>query len=98
MSNRANNIWAAAATGSPGTNIARQQQSRWTGVPNEAIKRLVEDKIGSMLEGISEATERQAAKQMRPFPHSSAIFERRLLRWIKLCDPCCMFLGEPRAK
>ena len=60
MSNRANNIWAAAATGSPGTNIARQQQSRWTGVPNEAIKRLVEDKIGSMLEGISEATERQA--------------------------------------
>ena len=53
MSNRANNIWAAAATGSPGTNIARQQQSRWTGVPNEAIKRLVEDKIGSMLEGIS---------------------------------------------
>ena len=66
MSNRANNIWAAAgATGSPGTNIARQQQSRWTGVPNEAIKRLVEDKIGSMLEGISEATERQAAKQMQ---------------------------------
>ena len=37
----------------------------WTGVPNEAIKRLVEDKIGSMLEGISEATERQAAKQMQ---------------------------------
>ena len=67
MSNRANNIWAAAATGSPGTNIARQQQSRWTGVPNEAIKRLVEDKIGSMLEGISEATERQAAKQMQLF-------------------------------
>ena len=42
-------------------------QSRWrTGVPNEAIKRPVEDKIGSaMLEGISEATERQAAKQMQ---------------------------------
>ena len=32
---------------------------------------------------------------------SSAIFERRLLRAAsldKLCDPCCMFLGEPRAK
>ena len=27
--------------------------------------RLVEDKIGGMLEGISEATERQAAKQMQ---------------------------------
>ena len=51
MANRPNNIWAKAAAGSPGTNIARAQQSRWTGVPNEAIMRLVEDKIGSMLEG-----------------------------------------------
>ena len=65
MSNRANNILAAAAAGSPGTNIARAQQSRWTGVPNEASMRLVEDKIGSMLEGISGATERNAAKQMQ---------------------------------
>ena len=59
MWNRANNIGAAAAeAGSPGANIARAQQSRWTGLPNEAIMRLVEDKIGSMLEGISGATER----------------------------------------
>jgi hypothetical protein len=69
MSNRANNIWAAAAAGSPGTNIARAQQSRWTGVSNEAIKRLVlEDKIGSMLEGISGTTERQAAKRRWDMP------------------------------
>ena len=54
-----------AAAGSPGTNIARAQQSRWTGIPNEAIMRLVEDKIGSMLEGISDATERNAAAQMQ---------------------------------
>ena len=58
MANRSNNIWAKAAAGSPGTNIARAQQSRWTGVPNETIMFLVEDKIGSMLEGISDATER----------------------------------------
>ena len=61
MANRSNNIWAKAAAGSPGTNIARAQQSRWTGVPNETIMFLVEDKIGSMLEGISDATERNAA-------------------------------------
>lgn len=61
MANRSNNIWAKAAAGSPGTNIARAQQSRWTGIPNEAIMRLVEDKIGGMLEGISDATERNAA-------------------------------------
>ena len=65
MANRANNIWAKAAAGSPGTNIARAQQSRWTGIPNEAIMRLVEDKIGSMLEGISDATERNAAGDAR---------------------------------
>ena len=65
MSNRSNNIWAKAAAGSPGTNIARAQQSRWTGIPNEAIMRLVEDKIGGMLEGISDATERNAAAQMQ---------------------------------
>ena len=61
MANRPNNIWAKAAAGSPGTNIARAQQSRWTGVSNEAIMRLVENKIGAMLEGISDATERTAA-------------------------------------
>ena len=65
MANRPNNIWAKAAAGSPGTNIARAQQSRWTGIPNEAIMRLVEDKIGGMLEGISDATERNAAAQMQ---------------------------------
>ena len=65
MANRPNNIWAKAAAGSPGTNIARAQQSRWTGIPNEAIMRLVEDKIGGMLEGISDATERSAAAQMQ---------------------------------
>ena len=65
MASRSNNIWAQAAAGSPGTNIARAQQSRWTGVPNETIMRLVEDKIGSMLEGISDATERNAAAQMQ---------------------------------
>ena len=65
MANRSNNIWAKAAAGSPGTNIARAQQSRWTGIPNEAIMRLVEDKIGGMLEGISDATERNAAAQMQ---------------------------------
>ena len=27
---RSNNIWAKAAAGSPGINIARAQQSRWT--------------------------------------------------------------------
>ena len=37
MANRSNNIWAKAAAGSPGTNIARAQQSRWTGIPNEAM-------------------------------------------------------------
>ena len=51
MANRSNNIWAKAAAGSPGTNIARAQQSRWTGVSNETIMYLVEDKIGSALEG-----------------------------------------------
>ena len=65
MANRPNNIWAKAAAGSPGTNIARAQQSRWTGVPNETIMFLVEDKIGSMLEGISDATERNAAAQIQ---------------------------------
>ena len=65
MANRPNNIWAKAAAGSPGTNIARAQQSRWTGVPNETIMFLVEDKIGGMLEGISDATERNAAAQMQ---------------------------------
>ena len=65
MANRANNIWAKAAAGSPGTNIARAQQSRWTGVPNETIMFLVEDKIGAMLEGISDATERNAAAQIQ---------------------------------
>ena len=65
MANRSNNIWAKAAAGSPGTNIARAQQSRWTGVPNETIMFLVEDKIGGMLEGISDATERNAAAQMQ---------------------------------
>ena len=61
MANRANNIWTKAAAGSPGTNIARAQQSRWTGVPNERIMLMLEDRIGAMLEGISDATERQAA-------------------------------------
>ena len=42
MSNRANNIWAKAAAGSPGTNIARAQASRWNGVSNEAIMLLVD--------------------------------------------------------
>ena len=65
MANRSNNIWAKAAAGSPGTNIARAQQSRWTGVPNETIMFLVEDKIGAMLEGISDATERNAAAQIQ---------------------------------
>ena len=65
MANRSNNIWAKAAAGSPGTNIARAQQSRWTGIPNETIMFLVEDKIGGMLEGISDATERNAAAQMQ---------------------------------
>ena len=65
MANRPNNIWAKAAAGSPGTNIARAQQSRWTGIPNETIMFLVEDKIGGMLEGISDATERNAAAQMQ---------------------------------
>ena len=65
MANRSNNIWAKAAAGSPGTNIARAQQSRWTGVPNETIMFLVEDKIGSMLEGISDATGRNAAAQIQ---------------------------------
>ena len=58
MANRTNNIWAKAAAGSPGTNIARAQQSRWTGVPNERIMLMLEDRIGAMLEGISDATER----------------------------------------
>ena len=68
MSNRANNIWAAAAAGSPGTNIARAQQSRWTGVPNEAIKRLVEagqDRVRHARRHLWGATERQAAKQIQ---------------------------------
>ena len=65
MANRPNNIWAKAAAGSPGTNIARAQQSRWTGIPNETIMFLVEDKSGGMLEGISDATERNAAAQIQ---------------------------------
>ena len=65
MANRANNIWAKAAAGSPGTNIARAQQSRWTGVRNETRMFLGEDKIGAMLEGISDATERNAAAQIQ---------------------------------
>ena len=53
MANRTNNIWAKAAAGSPGTNIARAQQSRWTGVPNERIMLMLEDRIGAMLEGLT---------------------------------------------
>ena len=77
MANRPHNIWAKAAAGSPGTNIARAQQSRWTGIPNEAIMRLVEDKIGSMLEGISGAAERNAAAQMQLDLQKKLIFCQR---------------------
>ena len=42
MANRSNNIWAKAAAGSPGTNIARAQQSRWTGIPNETAPQLAQ--------------------------------------------------------
>ena len=82
MANRSNNIWAKAAAGSPGTNIARAQQSRWTGIPNEAIMRLVEDKIGGMLEGISDATERNAAalEHVHRARHTHATYERHYKR------------------
>ena len=90
MANRSNNIWAKAAAGSPGTNIARAQQSRWAGVPNETIMFLVEDKIGGMLEGISNATERNAAAQMQLEVNGTFVCPPKKERQPQPSTPACI--------
>ena len=58
-------MWAQLAADSPGTAIARAQMSRWYAESNEKIMAKLNAKIGAMLEGISDTTERQAAEQVQ---------------------------------
>ncbi len=59
------NIWAIAAQESPGAAISKLQIERWPGETDESILRLLNAKISTMLEGVTDATERQAATQIR---------------------------------
>ena len=59
------NIWAVAAQESPGATISKLQIERWAKESDEAILGLLNAKISTMLEGIHDATERQAATQIR---------------------------------
>ena len=65
MSNAAHNSWAGVALESPGSALARVQQERWAQDSNDSILAKLNDKIASMLEGIADATERQAQEQIR---------------------------------
>ena len=66
------NIWAIAAQESPGATISKLQIERWSSETNESILVLLNAKISTMLEGIADATERQAATQIR-----AALVEKR---------------------
>ena len=59
------NIWAIATQESPGAAISKLQIERWSGETDESILVLLNAKISTMLEGITDATERQAATQIR---------------------------------
>ena len=65
MSNAAHNSWASVPLDSPGTSLARAQQQRWAQDSNDSILAKLNDKLASMLEGIADATERQAQEQIR---------------------------------
>ena len=47
---------------------ARAQQMRWPQDPNDSILATLNDKLASALEGIADATERQAQEQIRVAP------------------------------
>ena len=55
------NIWAVAAQESPGATISKLQIERWAKESDESILVLLNAKLSTMLEGIHDATERQAA-------------------------------------
>ena len=65
MSGSAHNSWANVSQLSPGATLARVQAERWASGSNDAILAKLNDKIGGMLEGISDATERQAQEQIQ---------------------------------
>ena len=65
MSGSAHNSWANVSQLSPGATLARVQAERWASDSNDAILAKLNDKIGGMLEGISDATERQAQEQIQ---------------------------------
>ena len=63
MSDGAHNSWANVSQLSPGATLARVQAERWAQDTNDGILAKLNDKIGAMLEGISDATERLAQEQ-----------------------------------
>ena len=65
MSGSAHNSWANVSQLSPGATLARVQAERWASDSNDAILAKLNGKIGGMLEGISDATERQAQEQIQ---------------------------------
>ena len=65
MSGSAHNSWANVSQLSPGATLARVQAERWASDSNDAILAKLNDKIGGMLEGLSDATERQAQEQIQ---------------------------------
>ena len=76
MSGDAHNSWANAALESPGSALARAQQRRWALDTNDEILAKLNNKLAAMLEGISDATERQAQEQIR----DSLLPSRRLTK------------------
>ena len=71
------NIWAIAAQESPGAAISKLQIERWSGETDESILVLLNAKISTMLEGIIDVTERQAATQIR-----AALVNKRKAAWV----------------
>ena len=65
MSDGAHNSWANVSQLSPGATLARVQAERWAQDSSDAILAKLNSKIGSVLEGISDATERVAQQQMQ---------------------------------
>ena len=65
MSDGAHNSWANVSQLSPGATLARVQAERWAQDTNDGILAKLNDKIGAMLEGISDATERVAQEQLQ---------------------------------
>ena len=56
MSDGAHNSWANVSQLSPGATLARVQAERWAQDTNDGILAKLNDKIGALLEGISDAT------------------------------------------